>query len=1069
MRLISVIGLLLFFISIFNVHALADGDGSAKKYIPVSMGINLNEPQAQINTVTHAQMMGDLAKSFRPFDESIYHRVKEALETRGVGAVKFASEDPDPDSVFIDEYMPPEEESHYTINRDPADDKLETVSFSLTPYQALDDFKIRGLVNRFAQKRYRKFSEFGVTVNHDRTVLLKKGSYVYTTGLESTVPGDVPDGIYPLYFKGDVEVDVEGFAEFVACPARYETANKCLDINIPKTPSKEGIKLTFTANSDTHLRSFHLILPTVDHEAVLNGEIVFNPDYLDYIKPFSTFRVMNMMLASPRAPFECVTTFVRGRDVYSVPKHELETAYLKHDVNIRLLEMISDTDLALINRESLKVDELLKTFEALKNDDNEIIYTEIEVEEIGAMISELLAEDDYLNILTMDYRIAQSKKAQKPLKEKLLVLRKKTREFNWNHVNPNEDYGNCLMKYSRTSVNRARLNDQFWGSSYITPEERWRGFPYEVIVELVNRTKSNVWINIPHDASIYYVSDIAKYFAEHLHKDSKVFLELSNEVWNGGFASQKYFIGLANHRYEYYVKELLEEFEHYLRYSDDEEIAYRNLRADYLVFFDKYKTEILDELEDFKSCKHSGELDVLADGLRFNPQGAALAQIRQYMSNDGNDIPVLPRDLQRMKLVASGAHFSRLSQFVLHAHRDRTCDVQLENQYVGTDRFIENIRYKKGNFFEKMALKIPHLNAYWLGYTGAIKGQLKIQVEDNEGNYKDAFVDRYEYVKEHKSELHSPDLVYHFSGDEIRDLQADLFKEFKRGWNTRINEDISFNFDKNADIYVLKNLDRAYKNMAQMAYVHRLDDVAKIWLDSGVNKKNLIVTLATKQNNPHLTQSMLSYAKKTGSIQRIDAVASPAYFFGCFGDLKVGDKTIKPHKFGPCKGISKGVLNAKTAKDIIDIIKNPANPKGTEAVRKQIIAHKAMIKKNDDRIQLVAYEGGHHLALANMGRTQRKYIDHHPELKAEKLALFQEAIEHKGMGELTKDLYQVWLDEGGTVFNNFYMPQTFHEWGSFGLSLSLSDKETPRYVTASEQAFVFEKVESDRQAKRGEQ
>ena len=124
-----------------------------------------------------------------------------------------------------------------------------------------------------------------------------------------------------------------------------------------------------------------------------------------------------------------------------------------------------------------------------------------------------------------------------------------------------------------------------------------------------------------------------------------------------------------------------------------------------------------------------------------------------------------------------------------------------------------------------------------------------------------------------------------------------------------------------------------------------------------------------------------------------------------------------------------------------------------------------MIDQYDDRIQVVIYEGGHHLALANLGRNQRKYIDNHPELKLEKLALFQEAIEHKGMGDITRDLYKNWLADDGTVFNNFYMPQTFHEWGSLGLSLSLSDMETPRYLTAKGYALIFEKAETERKAK----
>ena len=1032
---------------------------SPKKHIPISMGINLNEPQSQVSIVTHAQIMGDLAKSFRPFDESIFNRVKELLETKGVGAVDFVSQDPQLKNIFVDEYMDHENGHLYTINRDLSDDKKEQDSFSLAPYKELNDFKIRALVNRFAQKRYRRFTEFGITVNKDKTVILKKGSYVYTTGLESAIVGDVPNGIYPLYYKGDVEVAVEGFATTVDCPEKYETANQCLDIQIPETPSADGIKLTFTANSDTYLRDFHLILPTVNHEDVLNGEIVFNPDYLEYIKPFSTFRVMNMMISSPKAPFECVTTYVKTTDVYAKPKQALEAEYLTHEVKIRLLEIIEEADLPLATNESLKLEPILKTFKEFKNDDNEIFYTEDEIEKIEPILIKLLAQDDFLNIMTLDYRIEQNKEALEPLKEKLAVLRQKSREYNWNYVYPNEDYGNCLMKFARTPENRAQMNDQFWGNSYITPEERWRGLPYEVIVALINKTKAHVWVNIPHNASIDYVADMSKYFKENLNKDSKIFVELSNEVWNGGFASQKYFTGLAKFRYEYYITEFLDQFEHYLKTSDDRVVTYRNLRKGYLTHFNHYKKEITKELEAFKSCKKTSEFTKLINGLTLANKGETISNIEKFIANDYENYDSTFNKNIEFKLEENGVNVDKIALTFLYDQSQSDCETYAENDYLGDDEFIQNIKYKKGNFFEKLALEIPHLNAYWLGYTGAAKGKLTIQVEDKEGNYKDTLVDRFKYTKENKNELHSPDLVYHYSGNEVRDLQQKLFEEFKQGWNKRIFSRRPFDFNMNAKVYVLKNLDRAYQTMAQMAYVDRLDQIAKIWIDSGINEKNLIFTLATKQNNPNLTQSMLEYAVKHKSIDRVDAIATPAYFFGCFGDLKVKDEVIKPYKFGPCKGISKGVLNAKTPEEIIDILKDPKNPKGLEAIRSEMIAHKDVINKTDKRIQLLAYEGGHHLALANLGRNQRKYFDHHPELKVEKLALFKDAIESVGMGEITEDLYKVWLEEDGKQFNNFYMPQSFHEWGSLGLSLSLSDMKTPRYLAAAEYARIYEEKE----------
>ena len=837
MRLII---LSLFLVSASLLHA-KPLEISPKKHIPISMGINLNEPQSQLDIVTHAQIVADLAKSFRPFDESIFNRVKELLETKGISAVKFESEDPPVKSTFVDEYLGHENGHFYTINRDPLDDKIEEESFSLKSYQTLDNFKIRALVNRFAQKRYNKFSEFGITVNKDKTVLLDKGSYVYTKGLESAIVGDVPNGIYPLYFKGDVEVDVDGFATVTECPEKYTDAPLCLDIQIPETPSADGIKLTFTANSDTHLKDFHLILPSVNHEDVLDGKIVFNPDYLKYIEPFSTFRVMNMMISSPKAPFECVTTYVKNRDVYSIPKQSLETEYLTHEVKIKLLEIIKETDLDLIKKELMDVDSIVKTFKEFRNEDKEIFYTDAEIDQIEGIVKQLLSQDDFLNIMTLEYRIQQSKDASEPIKEKLAVLRQKTQEYNWNYVSPNEDYGNCLMKYARTSENRANLTDQFWGNSYITPEERWRGIPYEVIVALINHTKANVWVNIPHNATIDYVTEISRYFNNTINQDSKIFIELSNEVWNGGFAGQKYFIGLAKHRYEFYVTEFLEQFENYLKTSTDSVVAYRNLRTGYLKHFKRYKKEITEELEGFKSCKKDSDFTQLVYSLRFTDNGESFGIISKYISNNSKDHKHIINGIEDYKLEDTGLDLNKITELFFHDADDKDCEIYVDNSYFGDDEFIQGIKYKKGNLFERLNSQIPSLSAYWLGYTSAAKGKLKIQIEVEKGKYKDTLVDRYTYIKENKNELHSPDLVYHYSGDEIRQLQKTLFEEFKKGWNKRIYSKKSFDFNKNAEVFVLKNLHRAYQTMAQMAYVDRLDQIAKIWIDSGIDENKLIL------------------------------------------------------------------------------------------------------------------------------------------------------------------------------------------------------------------------------------
>jgi hypothetical protein len=65
------------------------------------------------------------------------------------------------------------------------------------------------------------------------------------------------------------------------------------------------------------------------------------------------------------------------------------------------------------------------------------------------------------------------------------------------------------------------------------------GVPVEVMVELTNRLGADPWFNIPHLADDDYV----RHFAEYVHSNSKsrrVYIELSNEVWNGQFPQGEY-------------------------------------------------------------------------------------------------------------------------------------------------------------------------------------------------------------------------------------------------------------------------------------------------------------------------------------------------------------------------------------------------------------------------------------------------------------------------------------------------------------------------------------------------
>jgi hypothetical protein len=80
-------------------------------------------------------------------------------------------------------------------------------------------------------------------------------------------------------------------------------------------------------------------------------------------------------------------------------------------------------------------------------------------------------------------------------------------------------------------VDRPKPSDARWST---------HGVPVEVMVELSNRLSADAWINIPHLADDDYVTQLASYLRDNLRPDLRVYIEYSNEVWNGQFAQAGY-------------------------------------------------------------------------------------------------------------------------------------------------------------------------------------------------------------------------------------------------------------------------------------------------------------------------------------------------------------------------------------------------------------------------------------------------------------------------------------------------------------------------------------------------
>ncbi len=64
----------------------------------------------------------------------------------------------------------------------------------------------------------------------------------------------------------------------------------------------------------------------------------------------------------------------------------------------------------------------------------------------------------------------------------------------------------------------------------------WHRVPPQIMAELGNRTGSDIWINIPHRASDAFIDQFATVLRDTFRSDRKIFIEYSNENWNGIFS-----------------------------------------------------------------------------------------------------------------------------------------------------------------------------------------------------------------------------------------------------------------------------------------------------------------------------------------------------------------------------------------------------------------------------------------------------------------------------------------------------------------------------------------------------
>jgi hypothetical protein len=68
----------------------------------------------------------------------------------------------------------------------------------------------------------------------------------------------------------------------------------------------------------------------------------------------------------------------------------------------------------------------------------------------------------------------------------------------------------------------------------------WRGASIETMIDLANRVDADPWLCVPHLADDDFVEQMAKVVKERLAPGRVVYIEYSNEIWNGIFGQYKY-------------------------------------------------------------------------------------------------------------------------------------------------------------------------------------------------------------------------------------------------------------------------------------------------------------------------------------------------------------------------------------------------------------------------------------------------------------------------------------------------------------------------------------------------
>jgi hypothetical protein len=141
-----------------------------------------------------------------------------------------------------------------------------------------------------------------------------------------------------------------------------------------------------------------------------------------------------------------------------------------------------------------------------------------------------------------------------------------------------------FMDFTHTNGSRIKNWNERTPVHYYT-QSRVGGVAWEYVVQLANETGKDVWINIPHLATDTYIDSLARLIHSRLNPSLKIYVEYSNELWNGAFSQHHDCAALAQglgftgqpweRTWKYTVKRSADVFSIFKNaYSDDQRLVF---------------------------------------------------------------------------------------------------------------------------------------------------------------------------------------------------------------------------------------------------------------------------------------------------------------------------------------------------------------------------------------------------------------------------------------------------------------------------------------------------------------